>query len=32
MRAPWQKRPWYRRIGWWDLLVGAALIALGPPP
>lgn len=29
MRAPWQKRPWYRRIGWWDLLVGVALIALG---
>lgn len=29
MRAPWQKRPWYRRIGWWDLLVGATLIALG---
>ena len=29
MRAPWQKRPWYRRIGWGDLLGGATLIALG---
>ena len=29
MRTPWQKRPWYRRVGWWDLLVGVALIALG---
>ena len=29
MRTPWQKRPWYRRVGWWDLLVGVARIALG---
>ena len=29
MRTLGRKASWYRRVGWWDLLVGVALIALG---
>mgnify|MGYP000332121180 CR=1 FL=1 len=32
MRTPRQKRPWYRRVGWWDLLVGVASSPWGPLP
>jgi uncharacterized membrane protein HdeD (DUF308 family) len=29
MRESWRRNPWYRRINWWELLVGAVLIILG---
>ena len=29
MRDPWLKSPWYRRVGWWELIVGVVLIVLG---